>query len=356
MLHWVWYELHVNRPFLLHREVTMLTARQESLLKIIVGEYIQTATPVASQSLARKHRLGVSPATIRNEMASLEEGGYITRPHTSAGGVPADKGYRHYVEVLLDEPFLTPEEQHIVRSYFRRVEQSPEAWTRVSAGVLSNLVQNLALATVPTTSQVRLKHLELVPLQEPRVLLVLILQGAKVKEQVLQFNDTVPSVDLTTLGHRLTDRFQGHPRADIAAQARDLVGPEQQVIEAILRLMEAAEERSYEEPVVVGMRHVLSQPEFATVQIARALVETFEEPKVLASVLEEALARKGFRVVIGAENREEALRSCTIILARYGAGDTSGTIGVLGPTRMDYSRTIAAVRYLAEVMTELVDS
>ena len=334
----------------------MLTARQETLLKIIVGDYVQTATPVASESLVRKHRLGLSPATVRNEMASLEEAGYITRPHTSAGGVPADKGYRHYVEALLDEPFLFPEERQRVRSHFHGVEQNPEAWTRVSAAVLSNLVRNLALATLPTTSQVRLKHMELVPLQEPRALLVLVLQGARIKQQVLQFKEPAPSEDLTALGHRLTERFRGLPRADIAARAKGLSELEQQVVEAVLGLMEAAEERSYEELVVVGMRHVLSQPEFAAVQPARALVGAFEEPKVLVSVVEGALARTVFRVVIGRENWEEVLQPCTIILARYGSGDTGGAIGVVGPTRLDYSRTIAAVRYLADVMTELMGS
>ena len=126
----------------------MLTSRQESVLKIIVGEYVQTATPVASQNVVRRHGLGVSPATVRNEMATLEEAGYVVRPHTSAGSIPADKGYRYFVEALLDKPMLTPEARRMVRSQFNPVEQSPEAWTRISASVLSNLARNLAFIQV----------------------------------------------------------------------------------------------------------------------------------------------------------------------------------------------------------------
>jgi len=334
----------------------MLTSRQESVLKFIVGEYVQTATPVASQSVVRKHGLGVSPATVRNEMATLEEAGYVVRPHTSAGSVPADKGYRYFVEALPDKPILTPEARHLVRSHFNPVEQSPEAWTRISTSVLSNLAQNLAFARPPTTSQVRLKHVELVALDAPSVLLVLVLQGAKIRRQVVKFKEASTQDALTSLGHRLTERFCGKSLHEIAPAANGLTEQEEQVMSAVLRLLREEEARSYEEMVVAGMRHVLSQPEFANVQMARALVEAFEDQKALTSILESALNDQGFCIVIGSENREEALRPCSIILARYGEGDTAGAIGIVGPTRMRYHQTIAAVRYLASVMSEMVAS
>ncbi len=334
----------------------MLTSRQENVLKIIVGEYVQTATPVASQSVVRKHGLGVSPATVRNEMATLEEAGYVVRPHTSAGSVPADKGYRYFVEALLDKPMLTPEARRIVRSQFDPVEQSPEAWTRISASVLSNLAQNLAFARPPTTSQVRLKHLELVALDAPSVLLVLVLQGAKIRRQVVKFEDPSAQDALTSLGHQLTERFCGKSLHEIAPATKDLPKQDAQVMSAVLRILREEEARSYEEMVIAGMRHVLGQPEFANVQMARALVETFEDQKALSSVLESALNNQGFCIIIGSENQEKALRPCSIILARYGEGDTAGAIGILGPTRMRYHQTIAAVRYLASVMSEMVAS
>ena len=334
----------------------MLTSRQEIVLKIIVGEYVQTATPVASQSVVLKHDLGVSPATVRNEMATLEEAGYIVRPHTSAGSVPADKGYRHYVEVMLDEPVLAPEAQRLVRSQFNPVEQSPEAWTRISASVLSNLARNLAFARPHSTSQVRLKHVELVELDAPSALLVLVLQGAKIRRQIIKFKEASTQDALTALGHRLTERLCGKSLQEVAAAARGLPEREEQVVDAVLLLMRAEEARSYEETVTAGMRHVLSQPEFANAHMARALVEAFEDQKTLASLWESAPSDLGFCIVIGAENHEKALRPCSIILARYGEGETGGAIGILGPTRMQYRQTIAAVRYLASVMSEMVGS
>jgi len=333
----------------------MLTEREERILKIIVGEFISTAMPVGSENVARKHELGISPATIRNEMASLEEGGYITHPHTSAGRIPSDKGYRYYVEALMEEMELPPAEQRTIRHLFHQVETDMEEGVQLAAAILSRVVRNLALVTFPKAALSRLRHTELVLIQEFLALLIVVLHEAKLKKQIVPLDQTASQEELSTIANKLNAAFEGMSSWQIAAKRLELSPLEEQVVRILMRILEAEDQQKYEDPYLDGLRHLLSQPEFAHSERMLRVMDMLEDKILSKSILTQAIAEGTVHVVIGEENTQESLRNFSLVLTRYGVqGEATGIIGVVGPTRMQYGRSISSVRYLGTLMSELV--
>jgi heat-inducible transcriptional repressor len=332
----------------------MPTPRREKILNIVVEEYISKGVPVGSEHVAGKG-LGVSSATIRNEMMALEEEGYIMHPHTSAGRVPTEKGYRRYIETLMGYARLTQDEQLMIRHQFHQVERVVEEWARLAAAILSGMVHNAALVTLPKPVEARLKHLELVSLHELFVLLVLVLKEAKLRQQVLTLQEPVSQEDLSASARKLTADYTGLTASQISAKNKKVMPLEKQMTNAIVDMMEAEEQEEYEEPYVDGLRHMLRQPEFASSEKIAALMEVLEQKSLLKSFLPRAIRGEGVQVFIGRENKEKAMRDCSVIVTRYGIpGEVGGALGVMGPIRMEYDRAIPTVRFLSKVMSELV--
>jgi len=332
-----------------------LTPRREAVLRIIVNEYIVTALPVASEAIFRNYPLGVSPATIRNDMAFLEDAGYIARPHTSAGSVPLDKGYRHYVESLASEAELSLEEQYRIRDLFREVEEEFERWLKLAATIAARLVSNAALVTFPKPRQCRFKHLELVALQEFAALIVLVLSEAILKRQLLSFEEPVTQERLTIMANKLNAAYSGLTSSEILTKKLELASEEEQVIEAVVDIMAAEDKLEYEQPHLEGLRLMLGQPEFAQKDKMLSIMELMETREWLSSALAQRSSEAGVQVVIGEENRDETLRDLSLIFSSYGIpGQIDGTIGVIGPTRMDYRKAISTVDYMSEILSGLV--
>ena len=332
-----------------------LTSRRETVLSIIVSEYIATALPVASETIFRNYRLGVSPATIRNDMAYLEEEGYIARPHTSAGSVPLDKGYRHYVELLANEAELPLEEQYRIRRLFREVEEEFEKWLKLAATIAARLVRNAALVTFPKPRQCRFKRLELVALQEFVALMVLVLSEAILKRQPLSFEEPMTQESLTFMANKFNAAYSGLTSSEILAEKLKLTSEEEQVTEAVIDIMAAEDELEYEQPHLEGLRLMLGQPEFAQKDKMLSIMELMETKEWLSSALAQRSSEVGVQVVIGEENRDETLHDLSLVFSSYGIpGQVGGTIGVIGPTRMDYRRAISIVDYMSEVLSGLV--
>ncbi len=332
----------------------MLNRRRDRILRIIVGEYISKGVPVSSEVVAKKG-LGVSPATVRNEMMELEEEGYIVQPHTSAGRIPTEKGYRRYIEYLMAYARLSEDEQFMIRHQFHQVERAVEEWTRLAAAILSGMVHNVALVTLPKPVEARLKHLELISLQELMVLLVLVLKEAKLRQQVLNLEENVSQERLSASARKLTSAYAGLTASEIAAKGLKLSPVEEQVMNIVSDVMRDEEGEEYEEPYIDGLRHMLRQPEFASSDKIAAIMEVLEQKSLLKSFLPRVLTGEGVRVVIGRENKENVMRDCSVILTRYGIpGEVGGAIGVMGPTRMEYQRAIPTVSFLSTVMSELV--
>jgi len=332
----------------------MLASRTETILRSIVGQYIARATPVSSQSIINDHELGVSTATIRNEMAHLEREGYITRPHPSAGSIPSDKGYRYYVGTLIDIR-LPLAEQRLINHLFHQVERELEEWLNLAATLVAQLAQNVAVVTMPKPISCRFKHLELVALHDSLVLLVLLLRGAKAKQQLITFTQIIPQSELRAISDRLNAIYSGLTRSQILPKSTGLSPSEQQVTDCLLRVMEAEDEQEYEEPYLDGLHFILNQPEFIHSHRMLSLMELVEHRDLLRSIVPPELARQGVQVVIGKENRAEVIQDYSVVISQYGLPQEAvGTIGVVGPTRMPYARAISTVDYLSSVLSRLM--
>jgi heat-inducible transcriptional repressor len=331
-----------------------LKMRTGTVLKILVDEHISTAAPVASEDIARRSAIRVSPATIRNEMAELEEEGYIIRRHISSGGIPSDRGYRFYVESLEDTPEPPKPVQRHIRDQFGKVQRDMEVWIHLAATVLSRMADNMAIVTFPRSSSARLKHIQIVYLQEFLALLIIVLQETRLRQHLLPLRDPTSQDELSEIANKLNDTLAGLTYSEVQAKQMELTPFEEMVRADTSTILKEADTEAELDHWVDGLRLLLSQPEFVETRRAKEIVGILEERVLLRSILSEAPGEGNMGVYIGEENREEALRPFGVILSRYGIPqEASGTIGVIGPTRMEYPSVIGGVRFLSSFMSEL---
>ena len=332
----------------------MLSDRTGKILNHIVEQYIDQAIPVPSQRIASGYELGVSPATIRNEMVHLEQDGYIMRPHTSAGSVPSDKGYRYYVESLRYTE-LPPAERRFIAHLFHQVEAETEQWLSLAATLLAQLVKNVALVTMPKQADCKFKHMELLSMQDTQALVIVVLYGARLKQKLITFDQTVTQPTLTMISAKLNAALSGLTYQQITEKEMELTPVEKQVVDHLVEMMQDEDKQEYEEPYFDGWHFMLNQPEFARSERMSNLMELAEQRGLLRVIVPKRLNRRGVHVVIGKENRAEAIQDYSVVISQYGIPDeATGTIGVVGPTRMAYSHTIPTVDYLSSVLTSLV--
>jgi heat-inducible transcriptional repressor len=332
----------------------MLAPRSSKILNYIVRQYIEQAAAVPSQDIADKAELGVSPATIRNEMAFLEKEGYLIRPHTSAGCIPSDKGYRHYVESI-QAVRLPLEEQHLISHTFHQAEREVEAWVSLTATLLARLVQNVAVVSLPKSTDCKLKHVEFIAVHDTQALAVVVLDGARVKQKLVNFAQPVAQPSLTVASNRMNIDFEGMTAAQIVAKKVELSPLEKQATDFLTEIMQAEDRQEYQEPYLEGWHFILNQPEFARSDRMRSLMELVEGRGLLKVIVPSHLDRQGVQVIIGKENRDQAIQNCSVVISRYGLPEeATGTIAVVGPTRMPYTRTIPTVFYLSSVLTQLL--
>ena len=333
-----------------------LTERQQRVLRIVVQEYVQSAQPVGSNSIAANYQLGVSSATIRNDLALLEREGLLTHPHTSAGRVPTELGYRYYVQFLMADEELPSDERREIRVQFGEVRQEMDQWLRLSTSVLARTTQAAALATAPRTHISRYKHLELVAIHGCKVLLVLVLQEGAVKQRLLDVDQPMEQHDLSRISNELNEHLVGKSGAEFA-QGYALLSPfAKQVAFLVADVMERVDRRSASQMYRDGLAQILEAPEFAEGDNVRRIVQVFEEQTVLEQVVNEYADSGDIHVVISGNGRIAELRDMSLVLARYGVIDrATGLLGVVGPLRMSYGRTMGAVRFVAALMSEMVE-
>ncbi len=333
----------------------MLTERQDRILQFIVSEYIATAKPVGSAYIASRYGLGVSPATIRNEMAHLENGGYISRKHISGGGVPSDKGYRHYVRTLAFDDAV-PTEEHLMLSHlFHQVERELEEWTHLAAAMLSRMVNSVAVVTSPRADSCHLKHIELVALRDYLALLVLLFHEARLRQQLLAFDRPISQHELDVIGNEMNNIYSDLTWDQIVDHGAYLTSVQQQVRDTIVQLMASEDRNQYLNPYIEGVRLMLTQPEFERRRDALNIMEILESKEMVSTLLPGIPSDQGVNVVIGEENSEEALKMCSLVITQYGVpGKVSGVVGVIGPTRMQYRRAISAVRCISSLLSDLI--
>ncbi|MGQ9598133.1 MAG: heat-inducible transcriptional repressor HrcA [Anaerolineae bacterium] len=330
-----------------------LTPRQQLILGLVIREYIATAQPVGSKTI-QEYGLGVSSATIRHEMAFLEEQGYLTHPHTSAGRVPTEQGYRYFVEHLMRESQLPADEQRTIRHQFHQVGVDLEQWMRLAASVLARTAQSASVVTSPKTEQCRFKHLELIAIHDTMVLLILVLEGGLVRQQMLALDEAMDQDTLTQIANRLNDLCVGFSVYRIKLLRRQLGALEQQILDVVVQMMQRVDEQGSLNLYRDGLLNILYQPEFTVPERARTVIQIYEDRTFLESLLTEMLEIGGVQVIIGGEGRWDELRECSLIVSPYGvSGEATGALGVMGPMRMPYSRAISAVRYVANLLSDL---
>ena len=334
-----------------------LADRQREILRAVIREFITTAQPVASGALVRRYGLPVSSATVRSELAELEDLGLLTHPHTSAGRVPTDLGYRFFIESLMPDPSLMPEEQLTVSHQFQQAQRDTAQWLRLAASTLARLSAEASIVTPPAGTTSVLKHVDVVPIQERRVLIVAVLEGGAVCQQLLDLEQPAQPDELRAIGQRLTELNHAGTAATIAAAAGAERGAARQIAHALSRMLAETEAARSHDVYYDGIQNILAQPEFGLGDPARLreMVALLEDRTRVSELLPPGIGEGEVHVAIGAENRVEPLLDCSLVFGRYGGSNgIIGYVGIVGPRRMDYARSIGAVTFIGRLMTDLV--
>jgi len=335
------------------RDFHQLTDRQERILAMLVRSYIETGRPVGSKALVEEFGLDVSSATVRHDLAVLGELGYVAQLHTSAGRIPTESGYRYFVQKLLGEFHLPLHERQMIRHQFHQARLDVDQWMRLSAAILARTSQSASFVTAPQARANRFKHLQLISTQGRLVLMVLVLFGGEVRQQMLTLAEPLSQLRLSAAADHVNAHFPDMDADEIAARrsAVHLDTLEDEIARLVIDALRQADDRSFSDIYRDGLVNILDD------EGTRQAIRVLEERTLLASVLAETQAQgaEGVQVVIGGDGRWEELRDCTMILSRYGVGDSfTGTLAVVGPTRMPYDRNVAAVRFVADLMSGFV--
>lgn len=337
----------------------MLEDRRLAVLRAIVEDYVSTHEPVGSKALVERHSLGVSPATIRNDMAALEDEGYIAQPHTSAGRVPTDLGYRLFVDRLSGVKPLSPAERRAIHEFLDSAVDLDDVMIR-TVRLLAQITRQVALVQYPSLTQSTIRHIELISVSPTRVMMVLISNTGRVEQRVVECIAPVDEAALADLRARLLTAVAGEPSGQagdgLAGFAESCPADLRPLASAIVAtLLDAMTERVDERVVLGGTAHLARYGEAFPLAI-QPVLEALEEQVVLLRLLGEATMSTGVTVRIGHENPVEGLESTSVITARYGRGKkTVASLGVVGPTHMDYPGTMGAVHAVAQYVSRILD-
>jgi len=345
------------------RDVT-LDRRSQEILEAVVESYIQKGEPVGSRAVSKLSSEGLSAATIRNVMAELEESELLTQPHTSAGRVPTDLGYRLYVDSLMKARRLRKDEEQMIESSLLTTPTELHDLFASVSRILSRLSHHLGVVVSPHISRARLKETEFVRLGKGRILVIIVAVSGMIHNKVIETDDDHPQEKLDKIGRYLSDEFRGNTLSEIRDRILEMMSQEKALYDALLRdalelgraSLEVEEEKaSGGEVFVDGTSNLLAEPEFSSINQLKGLFRTFEEKHELLRVLNRCLENEqpGVKLLIGSENPHPDLAGCTLVAASYGTGGrTLGTLGIIGPTRMEYARAIALVDSVARLFSD----
>ncbi|MFC4811326.1 heat-inducible transcriptional repressor HrcA [Paenibacillus sp. GCM10023250] len=336
----------------------MLSDRQRMILNVIIDDYIRSAEPIGSRSISKRSDVSFSPATIRNEMADLEELGYLEQPHTSAGRVPSIKGYRYYVDHLVKLGAVSERDLHLVRSYFTEKMNQMEHIIQHAAMILSNMTNYTSIVLGPETFTTSLKHFQLVPLSEDSAVAIIVTNTGHVENRTISLPPDMNMEEMQQAVNILNAKLVGVPLVRLKSKLYSEVGQEldryADQFERLLGILDETMESDNDHRVFMsGTTNMLTQPEFKDVDKVKTLLDLLEETPTIMQMFN-ALP-SGIQVRIGTENTHEAINNCSLITATYSVeGKSLGTIGILGPTRMDYGKVISLLDILSKDMAVLL--
>lgn len=335
-----------------------LDDRKNKVLQAVIEDYVATAEPVGSRTIARRYHLGVSPATIRNEMSDLEELGYLQQPHTSAGRIPSDRGYRYYVDCLMESKEVTESEHDLIRRTFERKVSEIDRLVRETARLLSETTHLTAVLSGPQMQKAHFRDLRLVPLGTDKAMLVYVTDSGFIENQILELPVEVTMLELQRVSEVLNEELRGQPveslsRAAIRTLQQELKRYGELLEQALLFLGKKLEPGDRQRIYLGGTTRILSQPEFRDVDKVRGLLELLENEQTVSEVLGVTERQEQPVIRIGEEIKLRELQECSVVSASYRlGGEVIGRIGVIGPKRMEYARVVSLMNAITRQLEE----
>lgn len=339
-----------------------LNDREKVILRSIVQQFILTASPVGSRNITKRFNIGVSPATVRNIMSDLEDSGFINHPHTSAGRIPTDKGYRYYVDTLMELQTITSSEKGYIDNTFDTIQNETDEILKIASRLLSSITKQIACVTYPTLDKGILTKIQLVSLSSTRLLVVVSIQSGLVKTITLEFETEIDSERLTDVESILNEKLNGLTFQEIRATAKERLNNYNVDEKPIMRLFIDSVDKIFKDVkkddkvLITGATNIIQQPEFEDPEKFQGVIELIEDKDIIIHIMDRKRLDNNNNVLItiGSEIEDEKMNEYSLITKEYSFGETSGTVGIIGPKRMEYSKVVAIVSYLGEMLTEVL--
>jgi heat-inducible transcriptional repressor len=340
----------------------VINQRGRSVLNAIIRDYIETAEPVGSKAVAKKNDIRLSPATIRHIMADLEDIGLIAQPHISAGRVPTEEGLRFYVNSILELRPLAESEKRRIQNYLKESNQEVEELLKSTSRMLAVVTEQAAIVTRPKSSATIFKHIEFIRLRDHLVLTVLVTESGLVQNKILEIEDNLSQPELDRLTHYLNELLSNLTLDQLKKKVLEEMKKDKEDFDALLAKALEISNRAFQdeaigEVYIEGRTNLMQYPEFSQIETLRRLFKAFEEKNILIRLLEKSIRASGIQIFIGSETQINEMGGCSVITASYNKGDYPiGTLGVIGPTRMNYDRVIPIVDYTAQVVSKILEN
>jgi heat-inducible transcriptional repressor len=337
-----------------------LNEREKNILRFIIQQFILTANPVGSRNITKRYDIGFSPATVRNIMSDLENSGFIDHPHTSAGRIPTDKGYRFYVDSLMDVQKLHSSEMGLINKSLDSTLTETDELLRVASNLLSSITHQIACVTYPKLESGIFEKIQIIQLTSLRILVVITIKSGLVKTITLELNSDLKTAQLTPVEQLLNERLSGLSLREIRETFKERFKDVGEDEHPIIRLFVDSIDKIFkddtrgERALITGAKNVLKQPEFENPESFQSVIELIEDKDIIIHILEKSGDDKEVFISIGSENENQKLKEYSFISKKYELGEITGTLGIVGPKRMEYSKVIAIVDYVGKMISEIL--
>jgi heat-inducible transcriptional repressor len=337
-----------------------LNEREKNILRFIIQQFILTANPVGSRNITKKYDIGFSPATVRNIMSDLEDSGFINHPHTSAGRIPTDKGYRFYVDSLMDVQKLRSSEIGLINKSLETNLNETDELLKIASNLLSSITHQIACVTYPKLESGIFEKIQIIQLTSTRILVVITIKSGLVNTMTLELNSDLKTSQIDPVQQLLNERLSGLSLQEIRGTFKERFKDIEEDQHPIIRLFVDSVDKIFkddthgERALITGAKNVIRQPEFENPESFQSVIELIEDKDIIIHILEKSGDDKQVYISIGSENENEKLNEYSFISKKYQLGEISGTLGIVGPKRMEYSKVIAIVDYIAKMISEIL--
>jgi len=339
-----------------------LSQRDKLILEAVIQDYIQTAEPIGSRALGRRHGLDISPATIRNVMADLEDMGLLFQPYTSAGRIPTERGLRFYVDSILEVRDIPHHQQEAIEQEFSGLTPEAERVIKHTSKVLSSVSRHIGVVLAPSFSRLTIKHIQFVRLSERLILAILVSTSGLIQNRIVQVEEDLVQEDLDRYNRYLNDVLEGLSIAEIKVKIFEEMRQEKNKFDRMLSQALSLSHKVFtdesvnDDVYIAGQVNLLDAPEFSGVEAMKSIFLAFEDKSILVKLLDSTLIASGVQIFIGSENELAEMAGCTLIASRYTRGSRPlGTLGVIGPTRLNYSQIIPVVDFTAKLVSQILE-